>query len=86
MFWDNFLQTFGILEITIPQISMILLSFLLAYLAIIKKYEPLLLLPISFGMMIANIPMTNLSAFGNGVIAHLYQGIKLEIYPPLIFL
>jgi len=86
MFWENFLQTLGLMKITIPQISMILLSILLAYLAIKKKYEPLLLLPIAFGMLIANIPLSNLSAYGNGVISHLYQGIKLEIYPPMIFL
>ncbi|MCL2879037.1 MAG: sodium ion-translocating decarboxylase subunit beta [Treponema sp.] len=83
---ENFLQTFGILEMGIPQLGMVLLSLLLVYLAIVKKYEPLLLLPIAFGMLIANIPLSNLSAYGNGVIAFLYQGIKLEIYPPLIFL
>ena len=86
MFWGNFLQTFGIIELTIPELSMVLLSLLLAYLAIVKKYEPLLLLPISFGMLIANIPMSNLSAYGDGIIYHLYQGIKMEIYPPMIFL
>jgi len=86
MFWENFLQTFGIVELTIPELSMVLLSLLLAYLAIVKKYEPLLLLPISFGMLIANIPMSNLSAYGDGIIYHLYQGIKMEIYPPMIFL
>ena len=86
MFWENFLHTFGLLELTFPQVSMLMLSFFLIYLAVVKKYEPLLLLPISFGMLIANIPMSNLSAYGTGVISHLYQGIKLEIYPPLIFL
>ncbi|MCL2138894.1 MAG: sodium ion-translocating decarboxylase subunit beta [Treponema sp.] len=87
MFWSNFMQTFGLLEITFPQISMILLAFLLAYLAIVKKYEPLLLLPISFGMLIANIPIAGLSAYDEGgLLYYLYQGIKLGIYPPMIFL
>jgi len=86
MFWENFLHTFGLLEITIPEVAMILLSFILVYLAIVKKYEPLLLLPIAFGMLIANIPLSNLSAYGTGIISHLYQGIKMEIYPPMIFL
>jgi len=86
MFLENFLHTFGLLDITIPDIGMILLSIMLAYLAIVKKYEPLLLLPIAFGMLIANIPLSNLSAYGSGIVSFLYQGIKLEIYPPMIFL
>ena len=66
---------------------MVLLSFLLAYLAIKKKYEPLLLLPISFGMLIANIPLAHLSANDEGFLVNLlYQGIKYQIYPPMIFL
>jgi len=69
------------------QIIMILISFLLAYLAIKKKYEPLLLLPISFGMLIANIPLAYLSANDEGYLVNLiYQGIKYQIYPPMIFL
>jgi oxaloacetate decarboxylase beta subunit len=71
----------------IRQIFMVLLSFLLAYLAIKKKYEPLLLLPISFGMLIANIPLAGLSAYAEGgLLYYLYQGIKFQIYPPMIFL
>ena len=86
MFWNNFLESFGLIYVRVQQIGMMMLSILLAYLAIVKKYEPLLLLPISFGMLIANIPLSNLSAYGSGVVGFLYQGIKLEIYPPLIFL
>ncbi|MDR0322930.1 MAG: sodium ion-translocating decarboxylase subunit beta [Treponema sp.] len=88
MFWDNFIHTFGFWGIldNPQQLGMVLLSLFLAYLAVVKKYEPLLLLPISFGMLIANMSPENLSADGNGIIAILYQGIKLEIYPPLIFL
>lgn len=66
---------------------MILIACVLLYLAIVKKYEPLLLLPISFGMLLANIPVANLSSYDEGgLINYLYQGVKLGIYPPLIFL
>jgi oxaloacetate decarboxylase beta subunit len=68
------------------RIIMVGLSFLLAYLGIVKKYEPLLLIPISFGMLIANLAPAILSYQGSGVVGHLYQGIKLEIFPPMIFL
>ncbi|HHV96380.1 MAG TPA: sodium ion-translocating decarboxylase subunit beta, partial [Clostridiaceae bacterium] len=66
---------------------MILISCILIYLAIVKKYEPLLLLPISFGMLLANLPMAKLSSHDEGgLIYYLYQGVKLGIYPPLIFM
>ncbi|PWL73037.1 MAG: glutaconyl-CoA decarboxylase subunit beta [Clostridiales bacterium] len=66
---------------------MILVSFVLIYLAIKKQYEPLLLLPIAFGMLLANIPVANLNSYAEGgLISYLYQGVKLGIYPPLIFL
>lgn len=66
---------------------MIIIACVLFYLAIVKKYEPLLLLPISFGMLLANLPMANLSSYDEGgLIYYLYQGVKLGIYPPLIFM
>ncbi|NLJ96921.1 MAG: sodium ion-translocating decarboxylase subunit beta [Clostridiales bacterium] len=75
------------MQISIPQIIMILLALLLAYLAIAKKYEPLLLLPLAFGMLIANIPMAGLSVYDEGgLLYYLYKGIDLGIYPPMIFL
>ena len=52
-----FIAGIGLLSITPQQIVMLGISILLAYLAIVKKYEPLLLLPISFGMMLANLPV-----------------------------
>ncbi|WP_242960207.1 sodium ion-translocating decarboxylase subunit beta [Garciella nitratireducens] len=87
----------GILEITLGQIIMLLISFILLYLAIVKKFEPLLLLPISFGMLLTNLPLAGLSAepigtYGEdgfqagGLLYYLYQGVKLGIYPPLIFM
>ncbi len=69
------------------QFLMIFIACVLLYLAIVKKYEPLLLLPIAFGMLLANLPFAGLSAYDeNGLIYFLYQGVKLGIYPPLIFL
>lgn len=55
--WGQLLSSFGFMQITLPQIIMIVVALLLAYLAIEKKYEPLLLLPLAFGMFIANIPL-----------------------------
>lgn len=84
---QNFFSTVGLTHITVSQVIMILISLLLAYLAIAKKYEPLLLLPLAFGMMIANVPMAGLSVQDEGgLLYYLYQGIDLGIYPPLIFL
>jgi len=81
-------------------VVMLALSFLLIYLAIKKKFEPLLLLPIAIGILLANIPLAYLMSkytpevesimkAGNlkeGLTYFLYQGISLGIYPPLIFL
>lgn len=70
---------------------MIGIAGVLIYLAIVKKYEPLLLLPIAFGVLLANLPMANLMApqsdgQAGGLLYYLYQGVKLGIYPSLIFL
>jgi oxaloacetate decarboxylase beta subunit len=60
---------------------------LLVYLAIKKKYEPLLLIPISFGMVLANFPLADMGSYGEGIIGLIYEGgIKTELLPPLIFL
>ncbi len=88
-------------NITWQEAVMLLLSFVLMYLAIVKKFEPLLLLPIAFGMALTNIPGANLyhSEFflsgsvdygqvlhDGGLLDILYLGVKLQIFPPLIFL
>lgn len=84
---ESILTSTGLAHITIPQIIMVIISLFLVYLAIVKKYEPLLLLPLAFGMMIANTPLAGLSAYDEGgLIYYLYKGIELGIYPPLIFL
>lgn len=79
---------------------MILISFVFMYLAIVKEFEPLLLLPISFGMFLTNLPLAEMYHpelwagelhFGEilhegGLLDILYLGVKLQIYPPIIFL
>ncbi len=70
---------------------MILVSLFFIYLAIAKKYEPLLLLPIAFGMLIVNIPgVTIMQAetanSTGGMLYYLSKGNKLGVFPPLIFL
>jgi oxaloacetate decarboxylase beta subunit len=77
----------GLMSMTFPQVIMILLALFLAYLSVVKKYEPLLLLPLAFGIILGNIPIANLSAYDQGgLINFLYHGILWVIYPPLIFL
>ena len=121
----------GIMGLDIKNVIMILLSFVLFYLAIKKQYEPLLMLPIAFGMLLTNLPNTGMyhpelwdpatnpyfapiyvdsgltegpptlfmsiftqeTSLDYGKVLHegglldmLYLGVKLQIYPPLIFL
>jgi oxaloacetate decarboxylase beta subunit len=81
----------GFANLTVQQLLMIVIALVLLYLGIFKKYEPLLLVPISFGMLLVNLPLGNLMAPPadgkvGGLIYYLYQGIELGIYPPLIFL
>ncbi len=81
----------GFANATWQQLVMILVSFVLIYLAVVKQFEPLLLLPIAFGMLLANFPMTGLleGPLGDqpgGLLYYIYQGVELGIYPPLIFL
>ncbi|AZT91472.1 sodium ion-translocating decarboxylase subunit beta [Caldicellulosiruptor changbaiensis] len=83
----DILITSGFAKITLGQAIMLGISCVLMYLAIGKKFEPLLLLPIAFGMMLANLPLSFLSSQDKGgLVYYLYQGVKLGIYPPLIFL
>jgi oxaloacetate decarboxylase beta subunit len=111
----DFFNSMGFATITWQQIVMLLIGCILLYLAIVKKYEPLLLVPIAFGMILANLPgaglmdhpyevlnlvpaadaaeqgtnyvVTHADAYTNGgLLYYLYQGVKLGIYPPLIFL
>ena len=81
----------------LKMLAMIAIGCVLIFLAIHKQYEPLLLLPIGFGMVLANLPLAGLMAepvynsagemeTAGGLLYYLYQGVKLGIYPPLIFL
>ena len=66
---------------------MFLVGGVLIYLAISRKYEPLLLIPIGFGTILANLPLAEMGSYGEGIIALIYnQGIKTELLPPIIFL
>lgn len=103
----NFLKQTGFMAIVTnwKVAVMILISFVLMYLAIVKKFEPLLLLPIAFGMLLTNLPGAEMfheelfadghvhwELFGAtntvtpGLIDYLYLGVKLGIYPCLIFM
>ncbi|WBW50789.1 sodium ion-translocating decarboxylase subunit beta [Peptoniphilus equinus] len=70
---------------------MFLISFILLYLAIKKEFEPLLLLPIAFGMMLANLPLAGLMDeadvwYNSGVLRIIYGGVKSNLFPCLIFM
>ncbi len=82
----------GFVALTWQSLLMIIIACILIYLAIAKKFEPLLLLPIAFGMLLANLPLTGLmsepasSTEAGGLLYYLYLGVKKGIYPSLIFL
>ncbi|MBT3923269.1 MAG: sodium ion-translocating decarboxylase subunit beta [Nitrospina sp.] len=81
------LTTTGFSHLAIGDALMILVACLLIYLAIWKKFEPLLLLPIGFGCLLANIPMSMMAnTDAGGLLNFFYQGVKHEVLPPLIFL
>ncbi len=82
---QNFFDSIGFFALTGQQILVIIIALGFIYLAIVKKYEPYLLLPIAFGMMTVNLPLTGIMDEG-GLYYYLYQGVKLGIYPPIIFL
>lgn len=64
---------------------MILISLILFYLGIWRKFEPLLLVPIAFGMLLANLPFTGILDEG-GLLSYFYLGVEYGFYPSLIFL
>jgi len=95
MFIDSLIkiwQQSGFTAITWESLVMLIIGFTLIYLAIVKKFEPLLLLPIAFGVILANLPLANLmaeppsSGEPGGLLYYLYLGVKKGIYPSLIFL
>lgn len=77
----------GFSNITVGNWIMYLIAGTLIFLAIKKNYEPLLLIPIGFGIILANLPLAEMGAYGKGIIALIYKsGIKTELLPPVIFL
>ena len=85
------LELFG-LNVMLPgYLIMICIACTFLYLAIKKGYEPYLLIPIAFGMLLVNLPLAGLmdgpvGDQNGGLLYYLYQGTNLGIYPPLIFL
>ncbi len=70
---------------------MICVALVFLYLAIAKKFEPLLLVPIAFGMLLANLPLTGIfneatDSSNGGLLWYIYQGDQLGLFPPLIFM
>ncbi|MCF0225154.1 MAG: sodium ion-translocating decarboxylase subunit beta [Fibrobacter sp.] len=92
----DFAADTGFAYVTGPMLVMWLVSFVLMYLAIVKKYEPLLLLPIALGALAVNIPSKGFYDGGwsiegmftptAGLYYYISQGIHLELFPPIIFL
>lgn len=91
----------GFANITLKEFIMIIIACVLLYLAIKKEYEPLLLLPIAFGVLLVNLPLGGLMhpelfkgehviiqevINKGGLLDFIYLGVKLGIYPPLIFM
>lgn len=95
-----FLKSTGFYGLTVGAIAMIIISCILLYLAIVKKFEPLLLVPIAFGVLLTNLPFAGMMAEPvmeikdnvihtlepGGLLYYLFQGDHLGIFPPLIFM
>ncbi len=96
----DFISSMGIFSLTFGHILMIGIACLLLYLAIVKGFEPLLLVPIAFGVLLTNLPLADMMAppileikeniihtvQPGGLMYYLFQGDNLGIFPPLIFL
>lgn len=86
----EFFQNTGFFLCDYRNIIMIIVGIIFIYLGIAKEYEPLLLVPIGFGILIGNIPIFKGLGLGlyepNSVLHYLYFGVTQGIYPPLIFL
>lgn len=81
----------GFVGLTWGNVIMILVGGLLLYLAIVKKFEPLILIPIAFGAILANLPNAPImnppsDGMPGGLLYYISFGVEKEIFPPLIFL
>ena len=90
----NLFESSGFAALDWRNVLMILISCVLVYLAIVKQFEPLLLLPIAFGMFLSNLPLAGLMAeaaegqpwYSAGVLRIIYSGVKSNLFPCLIFM
>ncbi|MEN8200612.1 MAG: sodium ion-translocating decarboxylase subunit beta [Thermodesulfobacteriota bacterium] len=86
----SFFNNSGIAHLEWTNLVMITVGVIFIYLAVTKDYEPLLLVPIGFGVIVGNIPPIEgmpLSVYAEGsVFSYIYMGVMKGIYPPLIFL
>jgi len=86
----DFLTTTGFANLSVGNLGMMVIGIVFINLAITKHYEPLLLLPIGFGMIVGNIPSISSMALGvydeGSVLRYIYFGVTSGLFPPLIFL
>ena len=79
--------TSGFANLTFGNVVMFVVAGTLIYLAITKGYEPLLLIPIGFGILLANLPLGEMGSYADGVMNFIYRnGIRTELLPPVIFM
>ncbi len=81
------IATSGFYNLTFGNLVMFLVASTLIFLAITKGYEPLLLIPIGFGIALANLPFGEMGSYADGVMNFIYRsGIKTQLLPPVIFM
>ena len=88
---QQLIETSGVYNLTIQNIIMLIIACVFLYLGIKRGYEPYLMVPIAFGMLLVNLPLAGLMDAPTengpgGLLYYLYQGTNLGIYPPMIFL
>ena len=88
---QQLIETSGLYNLTIQNIIMLIIACVFLYLGIKRGYEPYLMVPIAFGMLLVNLPLAGLMDAPTengpgGLLYDLYQGTNLGIYPPMIFL
>ena len=84
---NELLRQSGVANLVWGNLVMFVIAGILIYLAITKEYEPLLLIPIGFGAILANLPLADLASEGEGIMAVIYDaGINTQLLPPLLFL
>ena len=82
---SNLVAQSGFAGLTAGNVVMLLVSFVLLYLAIVKGFEPLLLVPIAFGCLLVNLPLSGIMGEG-GFLRYVFFGTEHEIYPIIIFM